>query len=72
MTDTNPLRVNGKIEVGGAATVEELLRGRGIDPGSARFLAVAVNGAVLRRADWATARLQPGDEVEIVRPLQGG
>ena len=44
---------------------------RGIDP-KARFLAVAVNGAVVRRAEWPEIALLPGDSVEIVRPLQGG
>ena len=44
---------------------------RGIDP-NARFLAVAVNGAVVRRAAWPAAALAAGDAVEIVRPLQGG
>ena len=69
---SDPLRINGKVETDGAATVAELLRRRGIDPAAARFLAVAVNGSVVRRSDWATARLAPGDDVEIVRPMQGG
>jgi sulfur carrier protein len=66
------LRVNGKPDPEGAATVAELLRRRGIDPAATRFLAVAVNGAVVRRADWASTPLGAGDEVEIVRPMQGG
>jgi sulfur carrier protein len=65
------LRVNGLETELAAATIAELLAERGIDP-QARFLAVAVNGAVVRRADWPGARLSPGDAVEIVRPLQGG
>jgi sulfur carrier protein len=65
------LRVNGIEEELAAATVAELLAQRGIDP-TARFLAVAVNGAVVRRAEWPAARLAPGDDVEIVRPRQGG
>ncbi|MFZ3238761.1 MAG: sulfur carrier protein ThiS [Stellaceae bacterium] len=65
------LRVNGVEEDVAAATVSELLSNRGIDP-RARFLAVAVNGAVLRRAEWPGRPLMPGDDVEIVRPLQGG
>jgi sulfur carrier protein len=63
--------VNGRIEVGGAATVDALLRRHGIDPG-ARFIAVAVNGAVVRRDLWAATPLGAHDEVEIIRPLQGG
>jgi sulfur carrier protein len=65
------LKINGVDEDVVAATVAELLRARRIDPG-ARFLAVAVNGAVVRRAEWPVAPLNAGDMVEIVRPLQGG
>lgn len=65
------LRVNGvEAEVAGT-TIAELLAERGIDP-RARFLAVAVNGAVVRRTEWPAANLSPGDAVEIVRPFQGG
>jgi sulfur carrier protein len=65
------LRINGEETEIAAATVAELLAVRGIDP-SARFLAVAINGAVVRRAEWAERALLSGDQVEIVRPLQGG
>ncbi|HEV8679454.1 MAG TPA: sulfur carrier protein ThiS [Stellaceae bacterium] len=65
------LRINGEEAEIAAATVAELLALRGIDP-KARFLAVAVNGSVVRRAEWPVAALSPGDSVEIVRPLQGG
>jgi sulfur carrier protein len=65
------LRVNGVEAKVAVTTVAELLVLRGIDP-SARFLAVAVNGAVVRRAEWPSQALSPGDDVEIVRPLQGG
>ena len=65
------LRINGVEEEVAAATVAELLAQRGIDP-DARFLAVAVNGSVVRRAVWPAAPLAAGDNVEIVRPHQGG
>ena len=65
------LKVNGVEEEVAVATVAELLADRGIDPAT-RFLAVAVNGAVVRRAEWPAMALSPGDAVEIVRPLQGG
>lgn len=65
------LRINGIEEEVAAATLAELLTDRGIDP-KTRFLAVAVNGAVVRRAEWPARPLLPGDDVEIVRPLQGG
>ena len=65
------LKINGEEAELAVTTVAELLRARGVDP-NARFLAVAVNGAVVRRAEWPAAALAAGDEVEIVRPLQGG
>jgi sulfur carrier protein len=65
------LKINGVDEDVAATTIAQLLAQRGIDPG-ARFLAVAVNGAVVRRASWDEAPLNAGDAVEIVRPLQGG
>ena len=65
------LRINGVEAELAVTTIAELLAERGIDP-QARFLAVAVNGAVVRRTEWPAAALASGDEVEIVRPLQGG
>lgn len=65
------LRINGVEAEVAVTTIAELLALRGIDP-KARFLAVAVNGAVVHRAEWPEAALSSGDDVEIVRPLQGG
>jgi sulfur carrier protein len=65
------MRINGVEEEIAATTVAELLLARGVDP-AARFLAIAVNGAVVRRAEWCSRELSSGDTVEIVRPLQGG
>ena len=65
------MRINGVEEEIAATTVSELLVARGIDP-AARFLAIAVNCAVVRRGEWLSKELSPGDTVEIVRPLQGG
>ena len=65
------LRINGKDAEIAVTTVAELLAEQGIDP-QARFLAVAVNGAVVRRAEWPNAPLAAGDRVDIVRPFQGG
>jgi sulfur carrier protein len=65
------LTVNGVDEEVAATTVAQLLAARGIDP-AARFLAVALNGAVVRRTSWDETALSSGDAVEIVRPLQGG
>ena len=66
-----PIRINGVEEEVAVATLADLLVARGVDP-TARFLAVAVNGAVVRRSDWTARPLSPGDDVEIVRPFSGG
>jgi sulfur carrier protein len=65
------LRINGVEEEVAATTVAELLAARGVNA-SARFLAVAVNGTVVRRPEWPSRPLSPGDNVEIVRPFSGG
>jgi sulfur carrier protein len=65
------LRINGVEEEAAVTTVSELLAARGVDP-TARFLAVAVNGSVVRRSEWRSQPLSPGDDVEIVRPFSGG
>jgi len=59
------------ITISAPQSVAALLRDQGVDPAS-RHLAVAVNGAVVRRADWSSHELRSGDTVEIVRPFQGG
>jgi sulfur carrier protein len=35
-------------------------------------IAAAVNGEVVRRADWASTRLAAGDQLEILTAVQGG
>jgi sulfur carrier protein len=37
-----------------------------------RGVAVAVNGAVVRSADWTETELRGGDRVEVVTAHQGG
>jgi sulfur carrier protein len=65
------LKVNGVEEDVTVTTLSELLEFRGVDP-VARFVAVAVNGSVVRRSEWSSKSLGPGDDVEIVRPFSGG
>jgi sulfur carrier protein len=65
------IKINGRDEEIAASTVSELLAGRGVDP-AARFVAVAVNGSVVRRSEWPSTVLAAGDNVEIVRPFSGG
>jgi sulfur carrier protein len=65
------IRINGIEEEIAATTVSELLVARGVDP-AARFVAIAVNGSVVRRAEWPSRILTAGDDIEIVRPFSGG
>ena len=65
------VRINGVEEELAVATVVELLVALDVDP-AARFLAIAVNGIVVRRSEWPSRSLSPGDDVEIVRPFSGG
>jgi sulfur carrier protein len=69
--ETGTLTVNGVTEPLQAMTVAALLAERDI-ASEGRGVAVALNGAVVRRADWATTMLNAGDAVEIVRAMQGG
>ncbi|HEX9765335.1 MAG TPA: sulfur carrier protein ThiS [Nitriliruptorales bacterium] len=41
-------------------------------PGGRRGVAVAVDGVVIRRADWDTTRIDDGAHVELVGAVQGG
>lgn len=64
------IQVNGQPEPLSAATVAELLRARGLT--ASKGVAVAVNGEVVPASRWEEHRLGAGDEIEIVRPFQGG
>ena len=64
------ISVNGKpMEIEPDLSVEGLLTLLSV---KREFTAVAVNRDVIRRADYAAARLSAGDKVEIVRPMGGG
>ncbi|WP_407520545.1 sulfur carrier protein ThiS [Methylobacterium oryzisoli] len=68
------LTVNGEPRDCEAETLDALWRQETADldlPGPQGF-AIALNGAVVRRGDWAQTRLAEGDRVEIVRAMQGG
>ena len=68
---TASIIVNGETALLTATNVVELLQDAGVDP-QARGVAVAVNGTVVPRRDWAQRRLTAGDLVEIVKPFAGG
>ena len=56
-------------EAASGATLLELVRETGTDPGR---VAVAVNGTVVPRAELASRRPAAGDAIEIIEPVGGG
>jgi sulfur carrier protein len=56
-------------EIRDAITIADLLKDLQI---SLQYGAVAVNRKVVRKRDHEATRLQPGDRIEIVRPVGGG
>jgi sulfur carrier protein len=66
------LLINGEARESQAANVAELLTEE-LDEGHTRKgIAVALNGLVVPRTEWESARISKGDRVEIVRALPGG
>ncbi len=68
------LFVNGEPRESEAETVEALFAFEAEESGldSPQGIAIALNGRVLRRKDWADTTITPGDRIEIVRAMQGG
>lgn len=56
-------------ELSGTETVAQLLDELVLPP---RGIAVAVNGEVVRRAQWPQHRLSNGDRVDVLTAAQGG
>ena len=70
-TQIETISINGQAQPYQPQTLSELLAVSGVDvaqPG----IAVALNARVIRRAEWATTALQPGDRVELVQARAGG
>jgi sulfur carrier protein len=65
------IRINGQDEPLEAETLAALLEVKAVDVAQ-KGIAVALNGAVVPRAEWPTTRLKAGDSIEIVRARQGG
>jgi sulfur carrier protein len=65
------VRINGETQPLAGPRVLDVLQALGIDP-ARRGVAVAIDGTVAPRTQWNDARLRGGEEIEIVRPLQGG
>ena len=66
------IELNGRaVELPAEATVAHAVSEAGAD-GDSRGVAVAVDGEVIRRADWGKTRLRGDQSVEVVRAVQGG
>ncbi len=68
------LTVNGEPRDCNATNLAELWRDEAADLEIAepRGFAISLNGAVVRRAAWATTAVREGDAVEIIRAMSGG
>jgi sulfur carrier protein len=66
------IELNGQpVELRAGATVADAVIEAGAN-GERRGVAVAVDGEVIRTADWDETRLRPEQHVEVVRAVQGG
>jgi sulfur carrier protein len=63
------ISLNGQAHETGARTLEELAREENAPP---RGVAIALNGAVVRRADWPQTAVKENDRIELIRAVQGG
>jgi sulfur carrier protein len=64
--------LNGELrELPGSATVVQAVEAAGVEQ-EGRGLAVAVDGDVVPRGQWAQTRLADGQRVEVLRAVQGG
>lgn len=52
-------------------TLTDLLNDYGVDLGQLG-IAIALNGSVLRRSEWASYQVKSGDQIEIVHAVAGG
>ena len=66
------VQVNGRpADLPDGATVADAVKAVGID-GERRGVAVAVDGEVVRSADWERTPLAERQAIEVVRAVQGG
>jgi sulfur carrier protein len=66
------VELNGRPErLPDGATVADAVAAVGVN-GETRGVAVAVDGEVVRRAEWVTTPLAERQAVEVVRAVQGG
>ena len=65
------ISVNGALQPLNHLKLYDLLEESGVD-GRKGGVAVALNGEVVPRADWAQTSLKSNDKVEIVQIVRGG
>ena len=58
-------------DLGAAPTVDQAVEATGAHS-SRRGIAVAVEGEVVTRGEWATRVLREGEHVELLQAVQGG
>jgi len=63
------IKVNGKEEEIKDGTILDLLRTKEIQPS---MVSVELNSKILDREEYATARIQEGDEIEFLYFMGGG
>ncbi len=62
--------INGKDhEIREPTLVSEYVASLGVEP---KMIAIAHNGEVLRRDEWADVTVSEGDSLEVVRAVGGG
>ena len=65
------ISINGERKLLSSSTLIELLEENGVDSIKGG-VAVALNGEVVPRADWAQTSMKCDDKVEIVHIVRGG
>jgi thiamine biosynthesis protein ThiS len=64
------ITVNGKPrDIDRETDLPSFLRASGVDP---KLVAVAINGDVIPKSEYAAVRVRDGDVLEIVRMVGGG
>jgi sulfur carrier protein len=71
MSEGGFVKINGMSMPYAGKTVSEVLTSMGVDLAQ-HGIAVAVNGEIVSRNEWAHVRLRKGDIVEIVTAVGGG
>jgi len=65
------ITINGeRRELGEEVTIEAAVRAAGAPDG--RGVAVALDGEVVPRGEWATTEIRAGQQVEVLHAVQGG